>query len=333
MTRIPSNPPNVTIVTPVYNEELCLEAYRETLENVLFNRSDVNFDVIFVDDGSTDKSWRIIEKICEQSSRFRALRLSRNFGSHVALSAGLQHAKGDAVATLACDLQDPPQTIIDFIKKWQDGAKIVWGKRHQRADSPLRIWTSNIFSYLLKKFAMPKNSKFSTGSFFLIDRYVVKCFKRFQEHNRITFALVAWTGFDQEVVIYSRHTRFAGKSKWTFSQMLKTLGDAFVAFSNLPARAITSLGVFIWLSSIIFAIYLVIKYLSSNVLPGWTGLMLTISFMFGMVFLILGLAVEYLRRIHIEVTSRPLYFISEKVNFLKKEGTYGLSNKLATYKN
>ena len=333
MIRTFPNLPKITIVTPVYNEELCLEAYRQHLETNLFTEPNVDFEVIFVDDGSTDKSWEIIEKICQESPRFRALRLSRNFGSHVALSAGLQHAKGDAVATLACDLQDPPSTILEFIEKWQNGAKIVWGKRRQRADQTWRRWTSNIFFALLKKYAMPKNSKFTTGSFFLIDRSVVKCFKRFREHNRITFALVAWTGFDQEVVVYDRLARFAGKSGWTFSQMLKTLGDAFVAFSNLPARAITTLGISIWIASSIYAAYLVIRYFSTNVLPGWTGLMLVISFMFGMVFLVLGLAVEYLRRIHIEVTSRPLYFISEKVNFIKKRDVHEKLHELVTSQN
>jgi len=311
--------PKITIVTPVYNEESCLEDYVKELENVLFTSTQYDFEVILVDDGSTDASWQLIETICNRNKHFQALRLSRNFGSHIALSAGLQHAKGVAVATLACDLQDPPAVILQFLEKWNAGAKIVWGKRRQRADKSWKIWTSHIFFSLLKKYAMPKNSKFTTGSFFLIDRSVVKCFNRFKEHNRITFALVAWTGFNQDFVDYDRQARMAGKSGWTFSQMLKTLCDAFVAFSNLPARAITALGITIWVISVIFAIYLIWHYLSSNVLPGWTGLMLVISCLFGIVFLILGLTVEYLRRIHIEVTSRPLYFISEKVNFIKKK--------------
>lgn len=314
--------PKISIVTPVFNEELCLDAYQKAVTQVLLSVPHFYFEIIFVDDGSTDNSWQIIEKICQQSPHFRGLRLSRNFGSHVALSAGLKHAKGDAVATLACDLQDPPEVILEFLKKWQTGAQIVWGKRRQRADKRWRQWTSHIFSALLKKFAMPKNSKFCTGSFLLMDKTVVKCFKRFQEHNRITFALVAWTGFQQDVVVYDRSSRYAGKSGWTFSQMLKTLCDAFIAFSNLPARLITTFGALIWAFSIGFAIYLVINYFSSNVMPGWTGLMLIISCMFGLVFLILGLAVEYLRRIHIEVTSRPLYFIAKKINFSKKKEPY-----------
>ena len=305
--------PKVTIVTPVYNESLCLEKYHKAVSKILFSSSAIYFNVLFVDDGSTDNSWKLIENICQQSPRFQALRLSRNFGSHIALSAGLQHAKGEAVATLACDLKDPPEVILKFVEKWLKGANIVWGKRRQRADQRWRTYTSNIFSYFLKKHAMPKNSKFCTGSFFLIDQTVVECFNRFKEHNRITFALIAWTGFDQEVVVYDRHARFAGKSGWTLSQMLKTLCDAFVAFSNLPARMITTLGVTIWLSSIVFSVYLLIKYFSSAVMPGWTGLMLATSFMFGLVFLILGIVIEYLRRIHLEVTSRPLYFISNRI--------------------
>ncbi|OAI48183.1 hypothetical protein AYO45_01180 [Gammaproteobacteria bacterium SCGC AG-212-F23] len=313
--------PHITIVTPVYNEELCLDAYHKAITNVLLSVHDIHFKVIFIDDGSSDNSWQLIEKICQSSERFSAIRLSRNFGSHIALSAGIQHAEGDAVATLACDLQDPPEVILEFVKQWQQGTQIVWGKRRQRVDQRWRKWMSHIFFSLLKKYAMPKNSKFCTGSFFLIDKTVVNCFKKFQEHNRITFALVAWTGFNQEVVLYDRHARFAGKSGWTFSHMLKTLCDAFVAFSNLPARLITAVGITIWLGSLGFAVYLIIKRIFTDVMPGWTGLMLVNSFMFGLVFLILGLAMEYLRRIHIEVTSRPLYFISGRVNFAEESIT------------
>jgi dolichol-phosphate mannosyltransferase len=315
------NLPKITIVTPVYNEELCLTAYRTSVEQILFTHQNIYFEVIFIDDGSTDSSWQIIETICQQSPRFRAIRLSRNFGSHVALSVGIKHAKGNAIATLACDLQDPPEIILEFIKKWQMGSQIVWGKRKSRADKNWRKWTSHIFFSLLKKYAMPKKSKFTTGSFFLIDRIVAKCFNRFQEHNRITFALVAWTGFQQDTVMYDRYARFAGKSGWTFSQMLKTLIDAFVAFSNLPARIITTLGITLWVFSLGYASYLIIHYITTNVLPGWTGMMVFMSFMFGMVFLVLGLSMEYLRRIYTEVTNRPLYFIAKKLNFKQRKVT------------
>lgn len=307
--------PKIAIVTPVFNEVSCLDMYKKAVLETFFSQNDINYEIIFVDDGSTDGSWEKILELCDHSNRFKAIRLSRNFGAHVALSAGLHYAEGDAVATLACDLQDPPQVIHEFVKKWKSGAQIVWGRRKQRSDKFWRVWASNCFQKLMQKHAMPKHSKFCTGSFFLIDKTVLECFKNFQEHNRITFALIAWTGFEQEVISYNRGLRIAGKSGWNFSMMLKTFSDAFITFSPLPAKLILSVGVLIWISSLFFGAYLIINYFLSDVMKGWTGLMLLISTLFGTLFLALGLAIEYLRRIHMEVTNRPLYFISKKINF------------------
>src|SRR5262249_62022069 len=160
-------------------------------------------------------------------------RLSRNFGSHVALSAGLMHAEGDAVALLACDLQDPPEVVFDFAARWREGARIVWGKRRTRADKAWRVAASKFFEWLTRRYAMPRGSQFTTGSFLLMDRKVLECFRQFQECNRITFALVAWTGFDQATVEYDRQPRRAGKSSWNWRGMLKAAYDTFLAFSKV----------------------------------------------------------------------------------------------------
>lgn len=311
-TGASGSPPYVTIITPVFNEDASLEAFRTEVLRCLFANPDVYYEVLFVDDGSTDRSWEIIERFCEDSSHFRGIRLSRNFGAHTAVSAGIDHATGDAVATLGCDLQDPPETILEFVHKWRAGAQIVWGRRRTRAQKRLRVWAVTLFSWLVRTQAMPKGSKFSTGGFFLIDRRVADCFRQFREHSRVTFALVAWTGFKQDVVLYDRRARHAGVSGWNFGRMIKAMYDTLLGFSNLLPRFITLLGAAIFLMNIPFALYLIVNYVFSRPFPGWTGLMVALCFFFGVVCLMLGVMSEYLHRIYIEVTGRPLYFVAQE---------------------
>lgn len=310
--------PRVTIVTPVYNEEASLEAYRQEVSRSLLSNPDVRYDVLFVDDGSTDRSWEIIERFCAESPVFHGVRLSRNFGSHPALTAGIDYAGGDAIATLACDLQDPPETVARFVERWRAGAQIVWGKRRSRPENPIRVWTASLFSWLLRTQAMPKGSKFSTGSFLLIDRAVVECFRQFREHNRITFALVAWTGFKQDVVLYDRRARKAGSSGWNFGRMINAMYDTLIGFSSVLPRFITILGAVIFLMNIPISIYLIVDYIFARPFPGWTGLMVTLCFFFGVVCLMLGIMTEYLRRIYIEAAARPIYFIAQKAGVIDR---------------
>ena len=308
--------PKVTILTPVYNEEAGLPFYVERVREVLLSRRDCEYRVLFIDDGSTDTSWPLLRKICCGDSRFEAIRLSRNFGSHVALSAGIDSACGDAVAVLACDLQDPPEVIVEFAEKWQRGAKIVWGKRRTREDIGWRVVASKFFFWLLKRYAMPKGSMFTTGSFLLADRKVVQAFKSFSEHNRITFALMAWTGFDQDVVEYDRKRRINGKSGWDFGRMIKTMYDALIGFSQAPIKLITLIGGVIFILSILVASYVFFNWLlfGGETIPGWSSLMLMVSGFFGIQFLLTGIMGEYLSRIYTEATRRPLYFISENTH-------------------
>jgi dolichol-phosphate mannosyltransferase len=285
---------------------------REEIARTLFASPDYAFDVLFVDDGSLDGSWREICRICAGDSRCRGIRLSRNFGPHAAMTAGIHNADADAVATLACDLQDPPATILEFADRWRRGAQVVWGKRRTRRDSLWRVAASRLLNNLVRRFAMPRHSKFVTGSFLLMDRRVAACYRQLQEHNRVTFALVAWTGFEQDVVEYDRRERAAGTSGWSVGQMFKTMYDTFLAFSELPARLVTLLGVGISLLTVPLVAYVVYYWMIGRTLPGWTGIMCAMAFFFGCQFLILGLVGEYLHRIYSESVHRPVYLVSEE---------------------
>jgi glycosyltransferase involved in cell wall biosynthesis len=308
------SPVQVTILTPVYNEEASLPLYERAVTDQLLSRQDYEFNILFIEDGSDDNSWKLICQICKRNPHFTGIRLSRNFGSHIALSAGFARARGNAVATLACDLQDPPEVILSFLEKWRAGAKIVWGLRRNRDDRIWKIIFSHLFARLIGRFAMPEGSKFTTGSFLLVDQLAAQAFCQFQERNRITFALVAWSGFEQAVVRYDRKRRLAGVSGWNFRKMLKTMYDAFIGFSFLPIRIMTLLGIGVFVLSLFLLVYLVLQWLIGTTLLGWTGIMFALTFFFGLQFLLMGISGEYLYRIYSEVVQRPLYFVSDQTD-------------------
>lgn len=305
--------PRIVVVTPVYNEEEGLPGYVEEVTRVLLDAPDHDFRVVLVDDGSTDRSWELIEDVCARDSRFRGVRLSRNFGSHIALSAGFAHVgeEADAAATLACDLQDPPEVVLEFVARWRTGADIVWGERLSRKDSGWKVLTSKMFNRALMKHAMPKGSKFTTGSFLLIDRQVVDCFNQFSEHNRITFALVAWTGFAQERVPYHRAARTTGESGWNFTKMLKSMYDAFIGLSTLPIRVMK------WAAAVAFLVatgligyVIAVAAFTDTSAAGWASQMIVVAAFFAVQFTLMAVMGEYLHRIYTESMDRPFYFVS-----------------------
>jgi dolichol-phosphate mannosyltransferase len=303
--------PKILIVTAAFNEQEALPAYVRAVKEILLSRTDCQFEVLLIDDGSTDKTWTSIQAIAATDDRFEGIRLSRNYGANIAEYAGFVRADADAVVTLACDLQDPPETVLEFLQQWRQGAKIVWGKRRTRQDAPWRVATSRFFHRLMQRFAMPKESKFCTGGFFLLDRRVVSAVCQFHEQNRVNFALVAWTGFEQAVVEYDRRKRVAGKSGWNLGRMLKTTYDAFIGFSYLPIRVMTLTGLAVSLFAFLLSLFLFYNWLMHQTMPGWSSIALGLSVFFGIQFLLTGISGEYLYRIYLEVVRRPLYFISE----------------------
>jgi dolichol-phosphate mannosyltransferase len=307
----PVRQPNVLILTPVYNETAGLASYEAAVTTTLLSRTDCRVRVLFIEDGSSDDSWKQICEIAARNPRFRGIRLSRNYGSHIALSAGFANiGDADAVATLACDLQDPPDVVSQFIDTWKSGVDIVWGKRITRDESTAKVWTSRIFESLIRKHAMPRRSRFTTGSFLLVDRKVAECFAQFQERNRVTFALVAWTGFSETIVEYHRQRRRSGVSGWTYGHMIKTMYDTFIGFSLMPIRLMTITGALVSLLTVPLTVYFLAVWVGGRPLPGWTSVMIALTVFFGLQFLMMGIVGEYLFRIYSEVVRRPLYFVS-----------------------
>jgi hypothetical protein len=222
---------------------------------------------------------------------------------------------------MACDLQDPPEVILAFLTEWRKGANIVWGARRLRSDKRWRQVASRMLEATLRRFAMPRDSRFQTGSFFLIERIVLDSVRQFREQSRVTFALIAWTGFEQAVVSYDRKPRINGSSGWSFGQMLNAAYDVFIGFSPIPAKILTIFGFFMLVTSLLGVIYLLLTWLVQKVEVGWTGLMVTMTLCFGLLFVMIGTSFEYLYRIFIEAKDRPLYFVSKNAGDVRHRGT------------
>jgi dolichol-phosphate mannosyltransferase len=314
MTVAPPEHPSASVIVPCLNEEDTINAFYERLTPVLDRLFDRNWEIVFVDDGSTDRTLKVIRELRERDVRVRALRLTRNFGSHVAIAAGLDYVTGDVAVILAADLQDPPETIPDLVERWHEGNEIVWGVRQTREDARLRKVFARLFYGVIRRTALPAIPRTGTGSFCLIDRSVISAFQRFQERNRLTFGIISWSGFSQSEVPYQRAQRHAGHSKWTFAQLVKTAIDTFVSFSYLPLRLISYFGFVVSTFAFAFGFYVVVEHFTvgSN-LRGWPSLMAAILFLGGVQLLTLGIVGEYIWRISEESKRRPLYLVRDKI--------------------
>lgn len=305
-------PMRLAVVTPVRDEEANLGRYFEETGRALAG-SEIEIRFVLVDDGSRDRSWQIIVERAADDARVTGIRLARNFGAHAAITAGLDHAAdADAVVILAADLQDPPEVVVEFVRAWRAGADVVWGARTTRGDEAWRRRASWLFLKMLRRWAMPSGSHLTTGSFLLIDRLVVEAVRSMPERNRVTFALVAWTGFEQATVEYDRRPRVAGRSGWSLGQMVKTMYDSFVGFSTLPLTVMRIVAASSAALSAVLAVYVLASALSSSNRPGWTSEMLVTSVFFSVQFAILTVVGEYLYRIFAEAVRRPQYFVSRR---------------------
>jgi len=302
--------PLIAIVVPVHNEKDNLAHFREEVSVVMHQLGDYDWEFVFVDDGSTDGSFDAIQTLRDLDPRVTAIRFPRNFGSHVAIAAGIDYSKGDAAIIMAADLQDPPSLIKAFVARWREGFDVVWGARSGRDDGKMRAWAMNRFYSLVRRIAIPTYPKGGTGSFCLITRPVMDAFRKMNERNRLTFGLIAWAGFRETQVPYHRPMRLVGSSSWTLGKMLKAAVDTFVSFSFLPIRAISYFGVLVSLLSFLFGFYVIInKLFFGTHVEGWTSVMLAVLLLGGVQLVMIGVLGEYLWRALDEARARPLYII------------------------
>ena len=300
----------IAIVVPVFNERDNLRQFHEAVSDVMRSLADYDWEFVFVDDGSRDGSFQVIEELRGRDSRVTALRFPRNFGSHVAIAAGIDYCGGDATVIMAADLQDPPALIREFVARWREGHDVVWGARTGRDDGALRSWAMSQFYRLVRRFAIPTYPQQGTGSFCLISRPVIDAFRQCNERNRLTFGLIAWAGFRETQVPYHRPRRLVGSSSWTVGKMIKASVDTFISFSSLPIRTITYLGLVVSCLSFLFGFYVVVnKLVYGTRVMGWSSVMLAVLMLGGVQLVMVGVLGEYLGRILDEARGRPLYIV------------------------
>lgn len=304
-----------SIVVPVYNEELVVNETYRRLKKVM-NSTKEAYEIIFVNDGSKDKTVEMIKSICNIDRSIKLLSFSRNFGHQSAISAGMDHSQGKAVVVIDADLQDPPEIILKMIEKWKEGYDVVYGRRLQRkGETFFKKFTAKVFYRTLRSMTevdMPVD----TGDFRLIDRKVCDILKQLPEHNRYVRGLVSWIGFKQTGVEFVREERFAGETKYPLKKMLKFASDGLTAFSAKPLKLASYLGGIVSSLSLIYLIFEFIEgfFIESDLL-GFKLILAVIIFLIGILFLSLGIIGEYLNRIYDEAKGRPLYIIGEKEGF------------------
>ena len=305
--------PLISVIAPCYNEEAVLACFMDGVLPVLEGK-DFQYELVFVDDGSRDATRILLEELAAKNNNIRVIVFSRNFGKEAALTAGLDHAKGDAVIVIDTDLQDPPELIGDFIAKWREGFDVVYGKREDRAsDTAAKRVTAEGFYRVFNRIAavpIPEN----TGDFRLMDRRVVEAIKTLPERSRFMKGLFAWAGFSSIGVAYARPERSAGESKFNFWKLWNFALDGIVSFSTAPLRMWSYIGAVVALVSFIYAVFVVLRTIITGIdVPGYASLIVLILFFGSVQMISVGVLGEYIARLFVEVKRRPIYVVDEVI--------------------
>lgn len=313
--------PRVTLVVPVYNEEASIGVFLDRVAQAMTAVGpQVRFDILFVNDGSRDRTERTILAAAAQRDDISLVNLSRNFGKEAALIAGLHHATGDAVIPLDVDLQDPPEVMAEMIRRWQAGARIVNARRARRdADSWLKRASAKAFYRLfnaLSEQPIPRD----VGDFRLMDREVVQAIRQLGERSRCNKALFSWVGFETEEVTYDRPARAAGESQWSYWKLTKLALDAIFSSSTVPLRIWTYVGMMMALVSLAYSAFLFLRTLIFGIdVPGYASTVILILVFGGLNMFALGIIGEYVGRIYTEVRQRPLYIVRSQHRSTRSE--------------
>ena len=306
--------PALSLVIPVYNEEPVIEELGRRLEAFLL-RVGVSWEVVFIDDGSSDGSVTLLRQLGEREPRFKLVSLSRNFGHQIAITCGLDYARGDAVVIMDADLQDPPEVVSQMLEKYREGYDVVYGVRRRRAGE---TWFKRVTAagfYRLLRLLVGASIPVDAGDFRLMSRRVVAALQALRETNRFVRGMVAWVGFSQTAVYYDRPERFAGETHYPLRKMLRFAVDGITSFSTFPLKLATWLGLCcgaIGVGVAAWAAY--VKFFLAGVVQGWTTIMIAVSLGASAQLIMTGILGEYVGRIYEEVKRRPLYLVKEELN-------------------
>ena len=312
----------LSVIIPCYNEEPVLRATHQRLTDVLRELPWHDYELIYINDGSMDQTQQILTQIQLHDSHVRVLRLSRNFGHQIAVSAGLETASADAVIVIDADLQDPPELIPEMVKLWREGNDVVYGIRLEReGESTFKLWTAKIFYRLINRVSETK-MPLDAGDFRLLDRKVVEVIKTMPERARFLRGMVSWAGFRQVSLPYHRLPRHAGDSKYPLRKMIHFAMDGIMSFSLAPLKlAIWTGFLAIWIAVAGIIVAIIDRLLERGLTRGWASLFVAVLFMGGVQLVSLGIIGEYLGRIYTEVKRRPLYVVQERLGFADQSKT------------
>ncbi len=302
----------LSIIVPVYYNEQNLPETIPTLLGLAERLPGYQLELVFVDDGSGDASLKVLLDFrAKDPERIKVLKLTRNFGSMAAIQAGLTLASGDCIGMIAADLQDPPDLFLDMLGHWEKGVKAVFAVRQDREEPLTQKLFSNGYYFLVGKLAI-RNYPQGGFDFFLIDRQVVTEVNRIQEKNTNIMTLIFWLGYEPVLIPYVRQRRTKGRSRWTTAKKVKLLIDTFVAFSSVPIRALSVMGLMVAFGSVLYGVFILTYWLSFGIeVQGWVPIMLVLTFASGLQMSMLGVLGEYLWRTLDEVRRRPQYVIDE----------------------
>lgn len=304
----------LSVVVPMYyEEEVANECYKR-LTSVLDGK--YNYELIFVNDGSTDRTLPILAEIAKSDKRVKVISFARNFGHQVAVTAGIDKAKGDAIVVIDADLQDPPELIPDMIGLWQQGYDVVYAKRKKRkGETFFKLLTAKYFYKLLASLTDIKIPT-DTGDYRLIDKKVAEVFKQMPERNRFIRGMISWIGFNQIPLEYERDERFAGETKYPLKKMLKFASDGIISFSSKPLKLVMYVGFWATVFALFLVLYALIMgvFFASRNVSGWASLMAVVAFLGGVQMLSIGILGEYIARIYEESKKRPMYIVAKEIN-------------------
>ena len=304
----------VSLVVPVFNESEVIATFYDRATKAMAAVPGMSYEILFIDDGSRDDSYRKLASFAAVNPCIRVLKLSRNFGHQVAISAGIDHARGDCVVVIDADLQDPPEVIAGMVEQWRQGFDVVYGVRSDRAgETAIKLATASMFYRLLGRLTnihIPAN----VGDFRLMSRRVVDQLKQLREKDRFVRGLVSWVGFSQTGLTYKRDARYAGETKYPFRKMLKFSFDGITSFSTVPLKLATWLGSATAILAVLYLLSVFVQKLLGYTVEGWATIMVAILFIGSVQLICLGILGEYLGRIFNEVKPRPMYVLEEQLN-------------------
>jgi glycosyltransferase involved in cell wall biosynthesis len=311
----------LSIVVPVFNEEEVIPIFHQRIVEVL-ETIPLKTEIVYVNDGSTDSTLKIIQSFRTKNRRVAIVDLSRNFGKEIALTAGIDHAKGDSVVVIDADLQDPPELIPELVEHWKEGYDVVYAKRVARAgERAIKKATAHTFYRVMNKVSKLKLPE-DTGDFRLMSRRAVDSLKELREHHRFMKGLFAWIGYRQKAITYTRDARYAGQSKWNYWSLWNFALEGMTSFTTAPLLAASYLGLLTSLTAFIYAVYVVYKTLVyGDPVKGYPSLMVVILFLGGIQLLAIGVIGEYIGRIFNETKRRPLYILKDYIPSDQSETT------------